>query len=294
MKKIFYLLLWSLFLCQTWLHAKSSVWKVTSNDKSIYIGGTSHLLRQKDYPLPVEYEWAFKQADWVVFETDIGELSGPDTQERILSQAMYKGDKTIKDDLSPVVYDSLVAVCDRLNFPLSSCIKLKPFMLMISLMTQELQNNEVMEIGVDQYFYNRAVADSLEVGWLETIDEQLNAISFAGNEDEDTFVKYSLIDMNRTSTMFEDMVKAWRSGNENNLDELFVGPIKQEMPSLYEELFVNRNNSWIPQIEQFFKSDKTVFVLVGVGHLVGEDSVLFQLQKKGYKIEKLDKQEESL
>jgi len=36
--------------------ADTSVWEVTSAGNTIYLGGTVHLLRPSDYPLPEEYE----------------------------------------------------------------------------------------------------------------------------------------------------------------------------------------------------------------------------------------------
>jgi uncharacterized protein len=288
MNKKFTLLILFLFLYPAGLFSESSVWRVTAGDNSIYIGGTSHLLRQKDYPLPVEFEHAFRTSNILVFETDLGGMLGPEFQQKMLLNALYEGDKTIKDDLSPDVYDSLVAVSNRLNFPLSSFLKFKPFMLLMSLMTHELQKNNLMQVGVDQYFYDKAIKDSLEIDWLETIDEQLKVISSMGKGDENTFVKHSLKDMFRTSGMFEDMIKAWRNGDALSLNELFIRPIKLEMPILYQDLFVHRNKNWLPKIEQFLSTKKSVFILVGVGHLVGENSVLHLLYKSGYKIEKLE------
>jgi len=49
----------------------ASVWKVSSDKHTLYIGGTIHILSPEDYPLPREYDIAYKAADKVVFETDM-------------------------------------------------------------------------------------------------------------------------------------------------------------------------------------------------------------------------------
>ena len=38
--------------------AESSVWSIHSGDNVLYLGGTVHLLRPGDYPLPEEFEQA--------------------------------------------------------------------------------------------------------------------------------------------------------------------------------------------------------------------------------------------
>ena len=56
------------------------------------------------------------------------------------------------------------------------------------------------------------------------------------------------------------------------------------MPQLRTELIVARNRKWIPRLRQMLASDKTHFVTVGVGHLVGRDSLIEMLRAKGYKV----------
>ncbi|NQY94638.1 MAG: TraB/GumN family protein, partial [Campylobacteraceae bacterium] len=52
------ILIFTLFILQNVLFAQTSIWKIQKNDEIIYLGGTIHLLRAKDYPLPIEYEKA--------------------------------------------------------------------------------------------------------------------------------------------------------------------------------------------------------------------------------------------
>ena len=67
--------------------ADSSVWKVSSGDNLLYVGGTLHVLRQKDYPLPVEFGRAYQAADTLIFETDIAQLHSPEVMQK-MQQAM--------------------------------------------------------------------------------------------------------------------------------------------------------------------------------------------------------------
>ena len=51
--------------------ADTSVWKVTSGDNTIYLGGTVHLLRSSDFPLPEEYEQSYQASSEIYFEIDL-------------------------------------------------------------------------------------------------------------------------------------------------------------------------------------------------------------------------------
>ena len=54
--------------------AATSIWKVSSGENVLYVGGTLHVLRQSDYPLPVEFDRAYNNADRLYFETDLEQL----------------------------------------------------------------------------------------------------------------------------------------------------------------------------------------------------------------------------
>ena len=63
-------------------------------------------------------------------------------------------------------------------------------------------------------------------------------------------------------------------------------PEAEDFPELMDMLLHQRNDDWIPMIEQMISSDGTEFLLVGALHLVGERGLLAQLRRRGYTVEK--------
>ena len=57
---------------------------------------------------------------------------------------------------------------------------------------------------------------------------------------------------------------------------------------LYQNLIVRRNQSWADRIARQLRGGKpgTNFVAVGAAHLAGPDSLLVQLEKRGFKPER--------
>ena len=58
-----------------------------------------------------------------------------------------------------------------------------------------------------------------------------------------------------------------------------------ESPELYERLLVERNRNWVEPVEACIKEKTACFVVVGAAHLVGPDSLVALLRKKGHNVE---------
>jgi uncharacterized protein YbaP (TraB family) len=53
------------------LFGETSVWKISNGDNVLYIGGTIHILRESDYPLPESFNAAFNKSEIIIFETSL-------------------------------------------------------------------------------------------------------------------------------------------------------------------------------------------------------------------------------
>jgi uncharacterized protein YbaP (TraB family) len=65
--------------------------------------------------------------------------------------------------------------------------------------------------------------------------------------------------------------------------------MKREYPQLYRHINVERNDAWVPKLEQRLRDpgkDDTL-VVVGALHLLGSDGVVEKLRAKGYRVERI-------
>jgi uncharacterized protein YbaP (TraB family) len=271
----------------TWASAESSVWKVQKDKSVIYLGATCHILRETDYPLPPEFDKAYKASEIVVFETDIGKLQDPSTQQKLLAQAMYADGSTVDKHLSAQAYSELSAYCKSNSIPLEAFKQFKPSMLIEMVTVTELMKMGVTQQGVDLFFYGLANKDKKIVKELETVEEQINYLVSMADGNEDDFVTYSINDMKNIKQQFEILANAWRKGDAEKLNELMVTELKTKLPELYKRLVTDRNNKWFPLIEAYMNTPQTEFILVGAGHLVGSEGIIALLKKKGYTVDKL-------
>ncbi len=64
--------------------------------------------------------------------------------------------------------------------------------------------------------------------------------------------------------------------------------MKRDYPALYRRINVQRNDAWLPKLEQrLARQDDDTLVVVGALHLLGEDGVVEKLRAKGYTVERI-------
>ncbi|MFQ3235087.1 MAG: hypothetical protein ACI9C4_000641 [Paraglaciecola sp.] len=275
-----------LLLLSSHLHA-ASVWKVTSNEHSLYIGGTMHILAPQDYPLPKEYEQAFALAATIVFETDMQAVNSVEFQHKMMATMSYENGRRLRDDLSPDIYTALVAHLAQRDMSIAQFSTLKPSLVAIMLSMMELRMLGFTSIGVDQFYANAATKQGKQQRWLESPDQQLAFLASLGVGDEDQLIEYSLRDIKTMPQMIDELRSSWREGDIKKMTQLSIVPFKADYPQIYQDLLVTRNNAWLPQIQRMLNDAPIELILVGSLHLAGPDSVLAKLTAKGYSVEKL-------
>jgi uncharacterized protein YbaP (TraB family) len=267
--------------------AETSVWRVSNGNNTVYLGGTVHLLRPSDYPLPEEYEQAYQDSSELYFETDISSMSDLSVQAQMLQQLTYSDGRTLKTVLREDAYKALEDYTVTIGMPLMMLEQFKPGMIISMLQVLEFQRIGFTPQGVDAFFNTRALGDAKDIGALETIEEQIGFLAAMGEGNESEFILLSLKDLENTNALMEEMITAWRNGDERALQKLFVDDMQQRAPELFDSLLRQRNLRWIPQIEAMFEDPDTEFVLVGAAHLIGGEGLVQLLQSKGYEVSQL-------
>ena len=271
------------------LFAESSVWVASNGTSTVYLAGSVHVLRAADYPLPPEFERAYRQAGRVALEVSLAEMENPAVREKLQDCAVYKDGTTIQEHLSPKAYARVKEFCEKRKYPLARLQACRPWSLAMTLMMLELHRLGVEPTnGVDRVFDARAHQDAKPVEGLETVDEQIGFLTLIDKGLDDDQIIQSIAELEDLDAKLSTMIQAWRTGDEKGLQEVMLKEFTN-YPNLYQALLVDRNRKWLAKIEGFLKGPDRVLVVVGAAHLVGDDSVVAMLRKKGYKVEKLGK-----
>lgn len=262
----------------------ASVWEVTKNGNTVYLGGTLHILSPGDYPLPTAYDKAYKNADTVVFETDLAALNSPEFTQKTMALMMYTDGRTIKDDLSLETYQQLSDFLASRGLSIQQVSVMKPSMLGITLSMLEMQRQGLTSQGVDNFFFELASKDDKHIDWFETPEEQLTILANLGQGEEDAYIRYTLEELKTMPDLLGPLKKYWRNGDMTGLYEFSMAEFKADYPDVYADVLTTRNKAWLPKIERFLTTPDTELVLVGTMHMAGEEGVLSMLKAKGYKV----------
>lgn len=266
---------------------KSCLWRIQSDDNTIYLLGSVHFLTKSSYPLPAACNQAFDESPVVVFETDIDQMDTPEFQNRIITLSLLPQGDSMQNHLSPDTYRLLADRLLQAGIEPSRFQQLKPWMAALTLATVHLAKLGFHpQYGVDQHFFRKAGEKGKQIQALESVDFQIDLISSLENYDPDIVVQKTLQEMDILETFMEDMYLAWQMGDCPKLGELnnksFEG-----FPDLYENFISSRNKQWLPRILAFMEQDQNVLVIVGAGHLCGKDSLIEMLAESGYSAEQM-------
>jgi uncharacterized protein YbaP (TraB family) len=277
----------SLLVISQVVDARSSVWRVTDGKQQMYVGGTVHLLRAEDLPLPPEFDMAYQLSDSLVFETDIGTIEDPSNQGYLMQLMLAGPGKQVDEVLDPRTYSRLLLTFGRYGLNLQDLRPFKVAMMVMALTVAELDTLGVNRQGVDQLFYQKGHKDGKRVMALESVQEQIQFLASMGDGYEESFVSMSLDELEHTKSAFFPMLEAWRAGDEAKLAELFLAEMSA-FPHLYNKLLVERNANWMPTLTSLLEKPGVELVLVGAAHLIGPDGLLTQLRTLGYQVEQLE------
>ena len=268
-------------------NAKSCLWKVASETGTLYLQGSIHVLTTESYPLAPAIEQAYAESAALMLEVNMKEMTKPETQQRIMLKAILPGSQTLQDMLSPDTYQQFSSLCEELGLPIITLEKFKPWFAATALALVKMKEMGFdPQHGLDKYFHDKAVADSKPVIGLESVDFQIDLFNDLSKSNPNDFVKHTLADLAVLDSEMAAMETAWRTGKIDTVGELIAEGF-DGYPEFYKTFVTDRNKHWLKTFELLLKEDKTHMVVVGAGHLPGEDGLLYLLKKKGYTLEQL-------
>jgi uncharacterized protein YbaP (TraB family) len=262
----------------------SSVWRISKDGNSLFLGGSIHILRPDDFPLPNAFNRAFSQSKLLVLEADVEQMADENVAQYLMSRMFLPDGQTLKTILDPDVYDMLDTVCSEYGFPIEVVSTMKPSMVVTVLSIYHMQKFDFVEEGVDAFYLNRAKNEDKPICYLESVELQIDMLVSMGEGYENDYVLYSLQDFSTTDDSLGELVAEWKTGGAS-LTETSLIEMKEEWPAMYKSMVVDRNAAWIPQIEEYLVTGAVPFIVVGAAHLHGPDGLLIQLAKSGCTVE---------
>lgn len=272
-------------LLQVPAFAASSVWKISKGSDELYLGGTIHMLPQSAFPLPTEFEQAYRKADVLVLEAKLPDPADQQAAMTMLTKLSYTNGDTLSEKLGPKALQALADYLKTFNMTPQQFNGFKPGFVAMQIAMLELRKAGMSGEGVDMYFVNKATQDAKPQQYLETIEFQLDLMASMGAGNEEQFMLANLKRADETAELMRQSIAAWRIGDIAALERILLNDARTDDPASFALMFTQRNQDWIPKIQQLFGNGQRELILVGAGHLPGKDGVLALLSAAGYQVE---------
>ena len=264
------------------------VYSVQSDKVTLYMAGSIHVMRAEDYPLPEVLDEAYGKSDALIMELDLDDLDPLESSTLIRSLAMAPNGSSLKSLMGEASFNRSRESALALGIDLERLASVRPWFAALTVLQISLnQAGYSPEIGVEQYFLEKAVADEKAVDGLETMEQQLNIFASLSDADQGMFLEKTLTELDQLADEIEKLLVAWKTGDVQALEQLLLDSF-DEYPELFDELVDQRNKAWDRQLTEILRNgDQDYMVIVGAMHLLGEHGVIELLRQRGFKINRL-------
>ena len=267
----------------------SSVWVAEKDGHHIYLAGTVHLMREKDYPLPVVFDQAYRDSTKLLFELPPDSEGNGEVIQRMRKLGTFAEGDSLEYHVSADTLKRVKEWAEKKDYPLHVVMKFRPWFLSLTIAAIEYSSlGAESDHGLDNWFEKRAAKDNKPGAGLETVEYQLTLFSKLSEKVQEQLLLQTLGEADTLQKDFEDLITAWRGGDSEKMQQLLYRDA-DKFPELMQEFLVKRNQAWIAPLMRHLEKGETVMVLVGTGHLGGKEGVLELLKARGCTVRQLGK-----
>ncbi len=264
-----------------------SLWRVDGARNSVFLLGSIHMLREKDYPIPSAIYEAYREAETLIMEIDMDDID-PVMEQAIASElGLIHDGRSLRDLMGPALYAEAETLAEALQIPLQLLEKTEPWYAAINVEMMMLMRIGFNPIhGIEFHLSELAQRDNKEIIGLETTRQQLGFLDNLSAESQRDMLIQTMSDSRNIAEIMDEMVTAWHYGDIDFLEENLLAEM-QEYDELHEVIVVRRNRSWTETIQELLREDDDYLIVVGALHLVGKEGVPYLLSQRGHNVTQL-------
>jgi len=260
------------------------LWVVRAGRIPSVLFGTIHVGVSLEEALSPTRRRDLRNARTIVLELDPSQVRPDD-----LLAAARMPDGESADSLYPaMVWHDLANELNTM-MPASALRQLRPWYAMVVLTQMRVQSmheglaSEAMDLALARFARRHA----MNLGALETPQAQLDAFNAIPNAQVAESVREMIEDPEAHEAELRGLMRRYREGDENAMTRLIFDPDElARMPQLYQALFYQRNDAWMPRVKQEI-DEGGAFIAVGLGHLLGPEGLVARLRSEGYDVERV-------
>lgn len=270
-------------------NGKSFIWKISSDNSFVYLLGSVHVASPDIYPLDSSIGDAFEISDKLVVEININEVSTLKAMLLLQKYGVYPGGDGLEENLPETLYMKLKDQFLEMGILISTMNDYRPWVIVMTMEGMVTGDNDYSaEYGIDFHFLDVAADRDMEILELESAEYQFELLSNLPNE---LMIKVLEMSIEEPLTV-EDvdlLFEFWEEGDAAGMAAFLFEDLIEE-PALapyYDVIFTQRNINMRDKIEEYLADEYVYFIVVGAGHLVGDEGLINLLHEAGYDVEQM-------
>lgn len=266
--------------------AAPALWAASDRDSTVYLFGTAHVARPNSKWRTRELDAALASSTtlWLEVRTDGDRRAAA----ALIQELGLDPSRSLESRLTPALKAKLDAVLAQYGMPASRLSSMKPWLAAVTLAGLPLAKAGLdPKAGADMSLRASAEAEGDRIEGFETAREQVGHLADLSEDEQLAFLENVVDRAARGADLPARIADAWESGDVAAIDSILNSELKAKMPKLYRRLLVDRNRRYAERIEALLAGKEDQLVAVGVGHLVGGDSIQAFLGRKGVKLRRI-------
>ncbi|MEP3892671.1 MAG: TraB/GumN family protein [Litorimonas sp.] len=264
-----------------------AIWVAKDFDSTLYIFGTVHLLPDDLVWQREDMRQAFDDSGTIFFEVDTGPAGQVDATVLTTRLGLRNDGRRLSDQLDNYQLNLMEAAANNGKLTIAALDGMRPWLAAEYLTFAAAQNAGLSaDLSADEALKSRAARNGKNVLFLESLETQLRASADLPEEIQIDILTETMENFNTLGQSATEIADQWSVGGTDFLTENLVLPMKSRAPEVFNSLLRDRNRDWAPQLSRFMEDSGTGFVAVGTAHLLGEESLLSELQKQGYLVQR--------
>jgi len=264
--------------------AQPPVWIVHGPHTTLILFGSIHLLPPGLDWEPPRLKQALAETNELWFEIPIDPSASLQAFQLASQRGLQPAGHTLDDDLDANGRAALAKAVKTCGVSLDGVNRLRPWYAdMLLSVASVRQYGAGSEGGVEQTL--SAASPAVPRKAFETIAQQIGFFADAPQSDQIASLKETMNEVEEGPAEYQRLVKAWMAGDTKAIQREALQPLMKQAPGVYRTLVVGRNRRWIEQINARLQGDGEAVMVVGVGHLIGPDSVPALLRREGVQVE---------
>lgn len=261
--------------------AEPLYWTASKGGLKYTILGSIHVGDKSMYPLPKAVFSRLKNSHGLIIEADIRKTSGikypPITT-------------TTKDVVDTHYYNELVGIANLLRLDIRNLLHSPPWSAALQLQMKQYEYLGYTAVdGVDIRIVDKATLWDIPVMSLESLQFQIDLFTEQAQSGKELLLS-TIDEFDHSESTIHCLINSWKTGDLDKLERF--ANITKMPPDLHRAFLSERNLKWANKLSESTwlpKRNGHYFVVVGMLHLLGEQSLLKLLESDGFRITQISK-----